>query len=294
MRTFFSVLLIALSFISARKLNLFEDYLYRVEYSFPEAKMSLGPINPYLNAASVIVGETASGRIVIAKNENETRSIASVTKLVTALTILNGGQDLDEELEITEADWDTIKGSSSHIPHGAVFTRGELLNLALMSSENRAALCLARNYKGGTHIFVRDMNRLCRALGADNSYFVDPAGLSPVNICTASDLFTIVRAAYCKELIRDFSTRDDLLFASRSGKFRRYFGNTNNIVVNDKWTVKMSKTGYILEAGRCLALVFEVKGKDYAMVLLGEPSVDQRDNDAETIRKWIEDVVDKS
>jgi len=291
MKNFFSALVIVLSFLSAPKLNVFDHYDYRAEYSFPRETFSLGPVTPYLQAASALVGETASGKIIIAKNENDTRSIASVTKLVTALTVLNGGQSLDEHLTITEADWDTIKGSSSHIPHGAVFTRGELLNLALMSSENRAALCLARNYKGGTYFFVRDMNRLCREIGADNSYFVDPCGLSPVNVSTASDLFRIVRAAYSKEIIRDFSTRDDLLFTSREGRFRRYFGNTDDLVVSSKWNVKMSKTGYILEAGRCLALVFEVNGKDYAMILLGETSVGKRDNDAEAIRKWIEDVI---
>jgi serine-type D-Ala-D-Ala endopeptidase (penicillin-binding protein 7) len=271
-------------------LNINDTYFYQTEYDFPKENYSLSPMNPYLNASSVIVGETGSGKVIIAKNENETRSIASVTKLVTALTVLNGKQNLDEPLEITDADIDTLKGSTSHIPSGAIYTRRELLNLALMSSENRAALCLARNYKGGTNFFVRDMNRLCLALGTKNSYFVDPAGLNPLNVSSASDLFKIVRAAYCKEIIRDFSTRDDLLFESRTGKFKRYFGNTNDIVVNKNWTIKLSKTGYILEAGRCLALVFEANGRDYAMILLGETSVGKRDNDAETVRKWILEV----
>jgi serine-type D-Ala-D-Ala endopeptidase (penicillin-binding protein 7) len=291
MKTIFTVAIIVFGFISSQKLNISDRYAFKADYDFPTEKYSLSSINPYLNAPSVLVGETVSGKIIIAKNENETRSIASVTKLVTALTILNKKQDLDEPLEITAADIDTLKGSTSHIPDGAIFTRGELLNLALMSSENRAALCLARNYPGGTAYFALDMNRLCHSLGTKNSYFVDPAGLNPINVSSAADLFKIVRAAYCKEIIRDFTTLDDVRFQSKTGKFRRYFNNTDSMVTDFTWNVKLSKTGYILEAGRCLALVFEVNGKDYTMILLGESSVAHRDNDAETIKKWVKEVI---
>lgn len=275
-------------------LNTFDFFFYETEYDFPKPHLALFPLSPSLYAPSALVAEISSGKIILAKNEKEIRPIASITKIVTALTVLNSNQNLSEEIEITEEDLDTLKGSTSHIPTGTTFTRGELLNLALMSSENRAALCLARNYRGGTYLFVRDMNRICYALGSKESYFVDPTGLSPMNVSNCLDLFNLARAAYCKELIRDFSTRDDIFFEAKNRKFKRYFGNTDSFVVDPKYSVKLSKTGYILESGRCILLALEMKGKDYLIILLGEKSVAQRDEDIKTIFKWISDVVTNS
>lgn len=272
-------------------LNTFDFFYYKTEYDFPEPHLALFPLSPTLYAPSALVAEISTGKIVLTKNEKEVRPIASIAKILTALVVLNSAQNLSEKLEITEDDRDILKGSTSHIPTGTVFTRGELLNLALMSSENRAALCLSRNYKGGVYFFVRDMNKICDVLGARESYFVDPTGLSPMNVSNCLDLFIFARAAYCKEVIRDFSTRDDILFEAKNKKFSRYFGNTNSFTVDPKYSVKLSKTGYILESGRCILLALEVSGKDYLIILLGEKSVAERDEDVRTIFRWLSDVV---
>lgn len=272
-------------------LNRFDFYFYKTEYDFPKPQLALFPLSPSLYAPSALVAEISSGKIILAKNEKEVRPIASITKIVTALTVLNSKLDLSEELEITEEDIDTLKGSTSHIPTGTKFTRLELLNLALMSSENRAALCLARNYNGGTYFFVRDMNRICQTLGSRESYFVDPTGLSPMNVSNCLDLLNLARAAYCKEIIRDFSTRDNILFEGKNKKFKRYFGNTDSFAVDPNYSVKLSKTGYILESGRCIVLALEANGKDYLIILLGEKSVAQRDEDIRITFKWLSDVV---
>ncbi|MCX7831077.1 MAG: serine hydrolase [Acidobacteria bacterium] len=283
---------IILSLISI-DLDLLDFFVYKTEYDFPKPYYALLPLIPSISAPSALVAEISSGKIILARNEKEVRPIASLTKMVAALTLLYSNQDLSEELIITEDDIDSIKGSTSHIPTGTAFTRMELLNLALMSSENRASLCLARNYRGGSYFFVRDMNRLCQALNAKESYFVDPTGLSPMNVSNCLDLFHITRAAYCKEILRDFSTRDDLLFKSKNSKFQRYFGNTDKFVTDIRFNIKFSKTGYILESGRCIVLVFEAKSKDYFLALLGEKSVAHRDEDVEIIARWVNDVVEK-
>ncbi len=287
----FTFIIVIFSFFISTHLNKFDIFFYKTEFDFPEHQIVLYPLYPSLSAPSALVAEVSTGKIILAKNEKEVRPIASITKIVTALTILKSNLPLDEEIEILEEDIDTLKGSTSHIPTGAIFTRSELLNLALMSSENRAALALARTSKGGTYFFKRDMNRICKALNANDSYFVDPAGLSPMNVSSCIDLFKLARAAYCKEIIRDFSTRDDILFKSIKGKFKRYFGNTNSFTVNKEYHIKLSKTGYILESGRCILLVFEIKGKDYIVILLGEKTVGARDKDIELIRKWLLEVV---
>lgn len=291
MKKVFFTSLIIFSIIATKNANLFDYYKYDKKYYLKEITFHLFPLYPSISAKSYLVGEISSGKVLMAKNENEPLPIASITKIVSALTLLNSNQNLNEVLEIKEEDKDTLKGSTSYIPTGTSFTRGELLNLALMSSENRAMLCLARNYKGSLYFFVRDMNRLVNTLSLKNSYFVDPCGLSPFNISTAIDLFEIGRNGYLNDTIRDFTTRDDLLFTAKNNHFRRYFGNTNDLVVNKNWNIKMSKTGYILEAGRCLLLAFEVKGVDYLLILLNEPSIYHRDQDAERIKMWLEEVV---
>lgn len=286
-----TIFLTIFSFLIFPDLNKFDIFLYKTEFDFPEPQIVLCPLYPPLSAPSALVAEISTGKIILVKNEKEVRPIGSITKIVTALTILKSNLPLDEEIEITEEDKDTLKGSTSHIPTGTSFTRSQLLNLALMSSENRAAISLARTSKGGIYFFVRDMNRICQALNAKESYFVDPAGLSPMNVSCCLDLLKLARAAYCKEIIRDFSTRDNILFEAKNRKFKRYFGNTDSFTKNDKYVVKLSKTGYILESGRCILLVFEVKAKDYILILLGEKSVAHRDEDIEQIRKWLNDVI---
>mgnify|MGYP005843121461 CR=1 FL=1 len=291
MKIFLSLIFSFFLLVFQFQLNSPDCFFYQTEFDFPPLTYQIYPIYPSIYAPSALVVEVSSGKILLAKNEREVRPIASLTKIVTAMTVLNSKQNLREELEITEKDLDTLKGSTSHIPNGSVFTRGELLNLTLMSSENRAAICLARNYKGCYYNFVKDMNRLCQALKASDSYFVDPAGLSPMNFSNCIDLFYLARAAYCKEIIRDFSTRDDILFESKRTNFKRYFGNTNSLVIDPKFCVKLSKTGYILESGRCLVLIFEIKGKDLILILLGEKSIAHRNEDAEIVRKWLLDIV---
>lgn len=245
---------------------------------------------PRLASSKALVMDQSTGEIIYAKNIDKLTPIASVTKLMTAMVVLDAQLPMDELLTVTQADVDTLKGSSSKLPVGSELTRQELLHMALMSSENRAASALGRYYPGGETAFISAMNAKANALGMLQSHFVDATGLNSHNVSTASDLALMVRAAYQYPQIRHVSTTPSQEFSLNSYRHPVNFSNTNALLRNNnqKWIIGLSKTGYISEAGRCLVMQAEISGKSVVLVFLDSMGKLSRIGDAERIRKWME------
>ncbi|HWJ00373.1 MAG TPA: D-alanyl-D-alanine endopeptidase [Burkholderiales bacterium] len=240
----------------------------------------------YLRSAAVMVQDAATGEVVINKNSDAVVPIASITKLMTAMIILDRGLDLEQRIVVSREDVDTHKGTRSRLMPGTTLTRDELLLLALMASENRAAAALARTYPGGVQAFVKAMNEKAAELGMSDSQFIEPTGLSPSNVSSPRDLVKLVRAAHGYPLIREYSTRDKAIIKAFNRPLR--FVNTNGLVRNSHWDIELSKTGYISEAGRCLVMHVRLASKDLIVVLLDSWGKQSRIADANRIRKWLE------
>jgi len=242
----------------------------------------------YLRSSSALVLDADTGEIVIDKNADAVTPIASITKLMTAMVILDRGLDLDQRIVISREDTDSLKGTRSRLRPGNILTRGELLLIGLMASENRAAAALGRTYPGGLEPFVAAMNAKAAALDMRDSRFVDPTGLSPNNVSSARDLVKLVRAAHEYAVIREYSTKDRAIVrASERGRPLSYH-NTNGLVRAHHWDVELSKTGYISEAGRCLVMRVKLASKDLIVVLLDSWGRQSRIGDANRIKKWVE------
>ena len=240
----------------------------------------------YLRSAAVMVQDAATGEVVINKNSDAVVPIASITKLMTAMIILDRGLDLEQRIVVSREDVDTHKGTRSRLMPGTTLTRDELLLLALMASENRAAAALARTYPDGVQAFVKAMNEKAAELGMSDSQFIEPTGLSPSNVSSPRDLVKLVRAAHGYPLIREYSTRDKAIIKAFNRPLR--FVNTNGLVRNSHWDIELSKTGYISEAGRCLVMHVRLASKDLIVVLLDSWGKQSRIADANRIRKWLE------
>jgi D-alanyl-D-alanine endopeptidase (penicillin-binding protein 7) len=232
------------------------------------------------------VQDAATNEVVIDKNADSVTPIASITKLMTAMVIIDRGLDLDARIVVSREDVDWKKGSRSRLEPGTILTRDELLILGLMSSENRAAAALGRTYPGGTEAFVAAMNAKAAALGMTDSHFVDPTGLSARNVASARDLVKLVRAAHEYPAIREYSTRErhTVNVHGRPLQFR----NTNGLVRSTQWEIGLSKTGYISEAGRCLVMQVRLASKDLIVVLLDSWGKQSRIGDANRIKRWLE------
>jgi D-alanyl-D-alanine endopeptidase (penicillin-binding protein 7) len=241
-----------------------------------------------LRSAHAIVVDQNTREILFAKDADSPTPIASITKLMTAMVNLDAELDLDERITITDGDVDTLKGTSSRLHIGDAYTRRELLNLALMASENRAASALGRSYPGGLEAFVQAMNRKARAIGMRNSHFVEPTGLSSENQSTARDLARMVSVAHAYPLIRELSTRVDGEFAAAEADDARGFRNTNSLVRAGRWDIGLSKTGFIREAGFCLVMQADIGGRPVLMAMLGAQEKMSRIGDANRIRAWLE------
>jgi D-alanyl-D-alanine endopeptidase (penicillin-binding protein 7) len=229
-----------------------------------------------------------TGEVLYAKNSGEPQSIASVTKLMTAIVVMDQGLALNEQIRISEEDVDTLKNSRSRVPVGTTLSREELLLLALMSSENRAASALARtSVPGGLPRFIEAMNRKAQVLGMHNTRFRDPTGLNPGNISTASDLAKMAQAAYQHPLIRRMTTtpESEVYFPNRHLPME--YRNTNSLVRNQLMAVGLSKTGYIREAGRCLVMQANLADDPYLMVFLGSASHAGPAQDALKLERWL-------
>jgi D-alanyl-D-alanine endopeptidase (penicillin-binding protein 7) len=240
----------------------------------------------YLRSSAVMVQDAETGEVVLNKNAEAVVPIASITKLVTAMVVLDRGLDLEQRIVLSREDLDTVKGTRSRLMPGTILTRDELLLLALMASENRAAAALGRTYPGGLSAFVRAMNEKAAELNMTDSRFVEPTGLSAANVASPRDLVKLVRAAHSYPLIRDYSTRERATVMAFKRPLR--FVNTNNLVRSSHWDIELSKTGYISEAGRCLVMHVRLASKDLIVVLLDSWGKQSRIGDANRIRKWLE------
>ena len=241
---------------------------------------------PSVASRTVLVFDETSGRPLYSRNDDHSQPIASITKLMTAMVVLDARLPMDETLTITMDDVDHLRGSSSRVPVGARMTREELLRLALMSSENRAASALGRNYPGGTQAFVRAMNAKAAALGMSQSRFEDSTGLHGGNRASPMDLVRMVQAAHEYAPIREFSTTSS--HSAELGRKHVEFRNTNALVRSPEWDIGLSKTGYIREAGRCLVMHARIAARPVVIVLLDGDGKYTRLGDAARIKKWLE------
>jgi D-alanyl-D-alanine endopeptidase (penicillin-binding protein 7) len=241
---------------------------------------------PQVQSRSALVMRADTGEVLYQKNAQQTVPVASITKLMTAMVVLDAKQSLDQTIQITKADVDRLRGSSSRLAVGTVLTRRQAFTLALMSSENRAASALLRNYPGGKAAGVAAMNRKARALGMTHSRFVEATGLSGDNRSTPSDLARMVKAASRYPHIRNFSTTRELTV--KVGRYPTLYRNTNPLVRNPAWDIDITKTGYLSEAGRCLVMQTTITGKPVVMVLMNSSGTLTRVGDAGRIRRWLE------
>jgi D-alanyl-D-alanine endopeptidase (penicillin-binding protein 7) len=243
--------------------------------------------NIHLGSISAAVVEVASGKTLYLKNARSVRPVASITKLMTAMVVLDAGLPSDEMVTITREDRDMIKNTYSRVRFGSRLSRRDLLLIALMSSENRAAAALGRNYPGGTVGFVAAMNAKAAELGMVDTHFVDATGLSPGNVSTAADLVKMVRAASGYRLISEFTTRARYVARFQNPRYSLPYVNTNVLVRRGDWNIDLSKTGYIREAGRCLVMLTEINGRQVVMVMLDSFGKWTPVGDAGRIKRWI-------
>ena len=238
-----------------------------------------------LKSSVALVLDQDTNEVLFSKNSQAVLPIASLTKLMTALIVTEAALPPDEVLSITQDDVDTEKASRSRLRVGTQLSREEMLHLALMSSENRAAHALGRHYPGGIDAFVAAMNQKAKLLGMADTRYVEPTGLSSLNQSSARDLATLVNAAYSHQIIRDLSTSPQ--YSVEVGTRQLQFRNTNRLVGNSDWDIGLQKTGYIAEAGRCLVMQTKLAGRKLIMVFLDSAGKYSRLGDAERVRHWI-------
>ena len=245
------------------------------------------PAKLQLKSGSALVMDINTGKTLYQKNPAQVRPIASLTKLMTALVVLDARQNLNQTLTIDQNDRDNLKHTYSRVRFGTKVSRRDALHLALMSSENRMASALARHYPGGRSAFIRAMNNKARQLGMRNSRFYDSTGLSTRNVSTARDLAKLITAAYRQPLIRQFTqdTNKEMRFSTPA--YSLMFNNTNPLVKNPDWDVRLSKTGYTDEAGRCLLMRAKPDRQELAIVLRNAVGKRTPIGDANRIRKWL-------
>ena len=239
-----------------------------------------------LKSSVALVIDQDTREVLLSKNENAVLPIASITKLMTGVIISAAKLPMDEIITVTQDDVDTEKGSSSRLRVGTTLTRGELLHLALMASENRAAHALGRTYPGGLDVFVGQMNSMARLLGMNDTRYVEPTGLSSQNQSSAQDLATLVIAAHGDATLRELSTSTG--YSVEVGRKTLQYNNTNRLVKSPDWDIGLQKTGYISEAGQCLVMQTRIAGRKLIMVFLDSAGKLSRLGDAERVRRWVE------
>ena len=243
---------------------------------------------PNILSSGVFVLDATSGQTLFAKNAEHAAPIASITKLMTAMVVIDAKLAMDEAIEITGEDIDTIKNTRSRLPLGTHFRRDDLLRLALMASDNRAASALGRNYPGGLSAAVAAMNEKAKALGLTQTHYIDSSGLSPGNVSTPADLGKLVAAATAYELIREYTTTGAVNVKLPDSRRTLHFVNTNTLVRSSDWKIGLSKTGYINEAGKCLVMQAVIANQPIVIVLLDSWGRLTRVGDANRIRRWLE------
>ena len=242
--------------------------------------------SPKLRSASALVVND-EGQVIYGKDIDTVRPIASITKLMTAMVIIDSGLDLNEKITVTKADRDLVQLTGSRLEYGASLSRREMILLAIMSSENRAATTLGRNFPGGMTAFVKQMNRKAAQLGMKNSHFSDPAGLNVDNTSTARDLMKMVTAAEGYALIRKASTTTRIEVRPYTKRGPLVYGNTNRLLKNKTWDIALSKTGYINESGRCLVMQANIEGERVSIVLLNSFGKLTPFGDSNRLRHWM-------
>ena len=239
-----------------------------------------------LKSSVALVVDQDTKEVLFRKNDDAVLPIASITKLMTGVVVSEANLPADEMITISQSDVDTEKHSSSRLRVGTTLSRGELLHLALMASENRAAHALGRTYPGGVDAFAAQMNAKAKSLGMNDTRYVEPTGLSSKNQSSAQDLATLVNYAYGNPTLRELSTSTG--YQVEVGRRTLQFNNTNRLVKNPAWDIGLQKTGYITEAGQCLVMQARVAGRKLIMVFLDSAGKLSRIADAERVRKWVE------
>ncbi|MCX5855492.1 MAG: D-alanyl-D-alanine endopeptidase [Deltaproteobacteria bacterium] len=254
--------------------------------NYSHIKVIRAPRNLVLRSASALVEDQQTGECLVQKHAEAVLPIASITKLMTAMVVLDAKMNLQESLTIVSEDVDTIRNSRSRLPVNTRLTRENALLLALMASENRAAHALGRTYPGDLGAFVAAMNAKARSLGLVETHFDDPTGISNGNVSSARDLARMVDAAYHYRLIREYTTRKETTI--RLGHRTLQFHNSNRLIRNPRWQIGLSKTGFIDEAGRCLVMQSQVAKRPVLIVLLDAQGKLTRYGDANRIKQWME------
>ena len=252
------------------------------------APVTLDATKLRLMSANAVIVDAGDGSSMYGKAADEITPIASLTKLMTAMVVLDAGLPAGEALAVDMDDFDYLKGSRSRLRMGATLSRDEMLRLALMASENRAASALARHYPGGTSAFVAAMNVKATMLGMTRTHYEDPTGLSPRNVSTANDLARLVRAAADYPLIREYSTTPAHYVEVQPTGQTLGFNNSNVLVKNGAWDIHLQKTGYIREAGRCVVMLATIASRPVVIVLLDSIGKLTRLGDAERVKHWLE------
>jgi D-alanyl-D-alanine endopeptidase (penicillin-binding protein 7) len=240
---------------------------------------------PKLRSSSVLIVDQSDSTVLYSRHADVPAPIASITKLMTALVVMDSKQPLDEPIQISDADRDFPKGAFSRLTVGTTLTRGDLMHLALMSSENRAARALGNNYPGGMPAMVAAMNAKAKSLGMTSAHFVDANGLSSQNVASPEDLSKLVIAASKNRTIREYST--DKSYAVKVHRRMIEYRNTDNLVANPAWNIVVQKTGYITEAGKCLVMAAVIEGRSVVIVLLDSFGKYTRVADAQRIKTWM-------
>lgn len=267
--------------------NLVRDMSVEMVESAPQPDNS--PQATLLNAKAALVMKANSGEVLFQKNMNAVRSIASISKMMAAMVVLDAKLDMNEVITVTEDEIDRIKGTSSRLSIGTALTREKMLHLGLMSSENRAIHALGRTYPGGMSAFVAAMNAKAQSLGMVNTRFYEPTGLDPRNVSTAGELALMVKAANQYPKIRHYSTANAGEAYTSKGKVEKY-KNSNALVREGQWNISVQKTGYIREAGRSMVLQANVNREPVIFVILGSASPTTRVNDARTLDRVIKQI----
>lgn len=240
---------------------------------------------PRMLSRSILVINASNGRVLYQKNSTHAYPIASLTKLMTAMVVLDSKQSLKQKITVTSADRDLLKNTHSRLTIGSVLSRKDMLHIALMSSENRAAAALSRYYPGGRKAFVRQMNRKARAYGMRNTHFYDPTGLTPRNTASAHDLAIMAKHAYRYALIRQLST--DKRYVVHPGHGQLVYRSSDGLINNKTWNIVLQKTGFTDQAGHCLIVYSKIKGQDVLMVIAGGPRGYSHYHDALGLKAWL-------
>jgi len=288
---YINVLLILVSLAISSTLSVAEGtYKQALRQSYELTNVPQSPVMSLeLASNKALVINQKTNEVIYAKNTNRLTPIASVTKLMTAMVILDSGVNLNEVVYISSKDIDRIKRTRSRLSVGTGFTRNELLHMALISSENRAASALASTFPGGRRAFITAMNRKALKLGMYHTYFADSTGLNKRNTSTAEDLVLLVNAAHQYSTIRHITTTANYQIYLPDHRNASIFNNTNKLIRTGEWgTIGVSKTGYIREAGRCLVMQAEIAGDPVIMVLLDSKGKYNRIEDARRVKQWVE------